>query len=498
MHLKVLKVPSLRPLSSHWGIWTSRHIATSIPEMPPCSETAKPYQGKSHAEIVALRQRHLNPSLSSNLLYKEPLLLTQGYMQWLWDHTGKRYLDMLAGIVTVSVGHCHPKVVAAAEDQLKRLWHTSNVYLYPTVHEFAEKLTAKLPGDLKVCYFTNSGSEANDLAMMMARLYTGAFDIVALRNAYHGMSPYCASLCAVGNYKHHIPSSFGIFHAMNPDPYRGVWGGSKCRDSPVQADRSCACGPECEAALRYADQLSEVLQQCVSKKRLAAFFAESIQGVGGTVQYPKGYLKKVHKLVKDKGGLFVSDEVQTGFGRTGEHYWGFQSHGIIPDIVTMAKGIGNGFPLAAVVTTPEIAKALDAASFFNTFGGNPVATAVGSAVVDVLDEEGCMENSNVTGTRLLQALAPLREEFSLVGDVRGKGLMLGVELVENKESKAPLPAVKVNAILEHCREMGLLIGKGGQYGHVLRLKPPMCITEADVDFAAAVLKRAIAQVASQQ
>ncbi|KAH9361719.1 hypothetical protein HPB48_005128 [Haemaphysalis longicornis] len=419
------------------------------------SEAAAVRLGKSHAEIVALRQRHLNPSLSSNLLYKEPLLLTQGYMQWLWDHTGKRYLDMLAGIVTVSVGHCHPKVVAAAEDQLKRLWHTSNVYLYPTVHEFAEKLTAKLPGDLKVCYFTNSGSEANDLAMMMARLYTGAFDIVALRNAYHGMSPYCASLCAVGNYKHHIPSSFGIFHAMNPDPYRGVWGGSKCRDSPVQADRNCACGPECEAASRYADQLSEVLQQCVSKKRLAAFFAESIQGVGGTVQYPKGYLKKVHKLVKDKGGLFVSDEV--------------------------------------------------------------------------LDEEGCMENSNVTGTRLLQALAPLREEFSLVGDVRGKGLMLGVELVENKasaprahalhlrqfiwpqmsvlhivlfcplqESKAPLPAVKVNAILEHCREMGLLIGKGGQYGHVLRLKPPMCITEADVDFAAAVLKRAIAQVASQQ
>lgn len=334
--------------------------------------------------------------------------------------------------------------------------------------------------------------------MMMARLFTGAFDIVALRNAYHGMSPYCASLCAVGHYKHHIPSSFGIFHAMNPDPYRGVWGGSKCRDSPVQTDRSCACGPECEAASRYADQLSEVLQHCVSKKRLAAFFAESIQGVGGTVQYPRGYLKKVHKLVKDRGGLFVSDEVQTGFGRTGEHYWGFEGHGIIPDIVTMAKGIGNGFPLAAVVTTPEIAKALDAASFFNTFGGNPVATAVGSAVVDVLDEEGCMEKSSVTGTRLLQALAPLREEFSMVGDVRGKGLMLGVELVESKESKAPLPAVKVNAILEHCREMGLLIGKGGQYGHVLRLKPPMCITEADVDFTAAVLKRAIVLVAAQQ
>ncbi|XP_077504942.1 alanine--glyoxylate aminotransferase 2, mitochondrial-like [Amblyomma americanum] len=308
------------------------------------------------------------------------------------------------------------------------------------------------------------------------------------------MSPYCASLCGVGNYKHHIPSSFGTFHAMNPDPYRGVWGGAKCRDSPVQTDRTCSCGTECEAASRYADQLSEVLQQSVSKKKVAAFFAESIQGVGGSVQYPKGYLKKAHKLIKDKGGLFVADEVQTGFGRTGDHYWGFEGHGIMPDIVTMAKGIGNGFPLAAVITTPEISKALDAASFFNTFGGNPVATAVGSAVVEVLDDEGCMENARVMGNRLLQALESLRKEFPVIGDVRGKGLMLGVELVENKETKVPLGAEKVNAILEHCREMGVLIGKGGQYGHVLRIKPPMCITEADVDFTAAVLNRAIAHV----
>ncbi|XP_075734737.1 alanine--glyoxylate aminotransferase 2, mitochondrial isoform X2 [Rhipicephalus microplus] len=487
-----------------------RLVTTFTPAMPPCDEKPKPYQGKPWAEVVALRKSHLNPSLSSNLLYKEPLLLTQGHMQWLWDHKGKRYLDMFAGIVTVSVGHCHPKVVAAAEKQLKQLWHTSNVYLYPTVHEFAEKLAEKMPGDLKVCYFTNSGSEANDLAMMMARLYTGAHDIIALRNAYHGMSPYCASLCAVGNYKHHIPSNFGVFHAMNPDPYRGVWGGSKCRDSPVQADRTCSCGTECQAASHYADQLNEVLQQCVSKKKVAAFFAESIQGVGGSVQYPRGYLKKAYDLIKNKGGLFVADEVQTGFGRTGENFWGFEGHSIMPDIVTMAKGIGNGFPLAAVVTTPEIAKALDAASFFNTFGGNPVATAVGSAVIDlpvipielvfdlqVLDEDGCMENSHVTGTRLLHALESLRKEYPVVGDVRGKGLMIGMELVERKETKVPLAAMKVNAILEDCREMGLLIGKGGQHGHVLRIKPPMCITEADVDFTVAVLRTAIARIEQQ-
>lgn len=494
MHLKCFVRRAVTP---QWGIKAIRQMTTFIPEIPPCDQKPEPYKGKPWTEIVALRKHHLNPSLSSNLLYKEPLLLTQGHMQWLWDHKGKRYLDMFAGIVTVSVGHCHPKVVAAAENQLKKLWHTSNVYLYPTVHEFAEKLAAKMPGDLKVCYFTNSGSEANDLAMMMARLYTGAYDIIALRNAYHGMSPYCASLCGVGSYKHHIPSSFGVFHAMNPDPYRGVWGGSKCRDSPVQADRACSCGTECQAASHYADQLSEVLQQCVSKRRVAAFFAESIQGVGGSVQYPRGYLKKAYNLIKNKGGLFVADEVQTGFGRTGDHYWGFEGHGIMPDIVTMAKGIGNGFPLAAVVTTPEIAKALDAASFFNTFGGNPVATAVGSAVVDVLDEDGCMEKSRVTGTRLLHALESLRKEYTVVGDVRGKGLMIGVELVESKETKVPLAAVKVNAILEDCREMGLLIGKGGQHGHVLRIKPPMCITEADVCFTAAVLRTAIARVQEQ-
>ncbi|KAM7298389.1 hypothetical protein ISCGN_018985 [Ixodes scapularis] len=455
--------------------------------------------GRPYDEVASLRKRHLNPSLSSNLMFGRPLLVSQGHMQWLWDHTGKRYLDMFAGIVTVSVGHCHPKVLAAAEHQLGRLWHTSNIYMYPSVHEFAEKLTAKLPGNLKVCYFTNSGSEANDLAMMLARLHTGAFDIIALRNAYHGMSPYSGGMCGVGAYRHHWPTGFGVHHAMNADPYRGPWGGQACRDCLVPIPRECSCpeGGPCSAASLYADQVHDVLRHNVSKKRVAAFFAESIQGVGGTTQFPKGYLQKVYELIREHGGLCIADEVQTGFGRMGDTYWGFEGHGVVPDIVTMAKGIGNGFPLAAVVTTPEIASALNAASFFNTFGGNPVACAVGSAVVDVIDEDGCMANSRERGRRLLLALAALQQDFPVVGDVRGKGLMLGVELVQDRETKKPLPAARVGALLESCREMGLLIGKGGLNGNVLRIKPPMCITDADVDFTAAVLRRSLERLSQQ-
>lgn len=482
--------------ASNYGFRTSRAFPTSAVELPPCDVQPQPYKGRPYEEVSELRKRHLNPSLTSNLLYKRPLLITQGHMQWLWDHTGKRYLDLFAGIVTISVGHCHPKVVGAAERQLKQLWHTSNIYLYPTIHEFAEKLTAKLPGDLKVCYFTNSGSEANDMAMMIARLYTGAFDIISLRNSYHGMLLHCAGLCGVGGYKYHIPSGFGVQHAMNADPYRGPWGGGKCRDSPVQTTRQCRCtSDECEAASHYAEQVEDVLRHSVSRKRIAAFFAEGIQGVGGTVQFPKGYLQKVYKMVRDRGGLCIADEVQTGFGRLGDAFWGFETHGVVPDIVTMAKGIGNGFPLAAVVTTPQIAQVLNQANFFNTFGGNPIACAVGSSVLDVLDEDQCMENSRVTGTYLLEELAKLEPESAIVGDVRGKGLMIGIELVQDKEKKTSLPLAEVNSILEDCRELGLLLGRGGQYGSVLRIKPPMCVTKQDADFAVAVLRKSLANVA---
>lgn len=426
--------------------------------MPPCDFKPQKYVGPSYERVKAIRKNHVSPGYLT--YYKTPVLINQGHMQWLFDHEGKRYLDMFAGIVTVSVGHCHPRVVSALHEQSKRLWHTTNIYLHPGIHEFAEKLTSKLPGNLKVVYFVNSGSEANDMAMMLARLHTGRFDLVTLRNGYHGMSPYLLGMTALSTWRYPLPSGFGIHPTMNADVYRGVWGGANCRDSPIQTNRACNCSPgSCQACDMYIDQLEEVLKYHTPKSGIAGFFAESIQGVGGTVQYPKNYLKRAFDLVRQNGGVCISDEVQTGFGRTGDHYWGFEGHHVVPDIVTMAKGIGNGFPLAAVVTTPEIASSINKALHFNTFGGNPLSCAVGSTVLDVIDEAKCQQLSREVGTHFLLQLEKLRSEFEIVGDVRGKGLMIGVELVTDKESRRPLPANDVNTIWEDCKDLGVLFGK---------------------------------------
>ncbi|XP_054721327.1 alanine--glyoxylate aminotransferase 2, mitochondrial-like, partial [Uloborus diversus] len=258
--------------------------SSKVRNLPPVSFNPMQYQGISYEEAKAIREKNIAHSIPA--MYKEPIMITQGFMQWVWDQTGKRYLDMYGGIVTVSVGHCHPKVTAAAIDQLQKLWHVTNIYLHPKLHEYAEKLTNRLPGDLKVCFFCNSGSEANDLAMMLARIYTGAFDIISLRNAYLGNSPYTTSLCGLGSWKHSFPNGFGVHHAMNPDPYAGIWGGSNCRDSPIQTDRECNCGVgKCQACDKYISELENLLSSSVPNK-VAGMFAESIQGVGGTVQYP--------------------------------------------------------------------------------------------------------------------------------------------------------------------------------------------------------------------
>lgn len=375
---------------------------------------------------------------------------------------------------------------------MNKLWHTTNIYLHPKIHEYAERLVQTLPGDLNVVYFVNSGSEANDLAMMMARLYTGHFDIVSLRNCYHGASPYTSGLTAHGTWKFNFANSFGIHHATNPDPYGGLWGGY--RDSPVQSVRareSELVDGVCSSAEKYVGQLEEILTYSLPKGKLAAFFAETIQGVGGTIQFPLGYMKKAFDLVRSHGGLCVSDEVQTGFGRTGEHFWGFEGHGVVPDIVTMAKGIGNGFPLAAVVTTPAVAKTMSQALHFNTFGGNPIASAVGLSVLETIEEEKTQQNALEVGTYFLQGLAKLREDYPVVGDVRGKGLMIGVEMVEDEALRTPLAPQTMMEIFGFCKDQGILLGKGGYYGNVFRIKPPMCITHADADFALAVLRQAL-------
>ncbi|KAL4235440.1 alanine--glyoxylate aminotransferase 2 [Mactra antiquata] len=466
----------------------------SASSMPPCDFKPEPYTGMSYEEATKVRKENLTPALLT--YYRKPLMIHQGHMQWLYDHENRRYLDLFGGIVTVSVGHCHPKVNAAAEKQMKKLWHTTNIYMHPTIHEYGQKLAAKMPGNLKVIYFTNSGSEANDLALLMARMHTGVYEAVSLRNAYHGASPYLMGLTAINTWRFNVPSGFGIHQTINPDVFRGPWGGKHCRDSPSQTLRSCDCKEgECKAGDMYYDQLEDVLRFSMPKGRIGAFFAESIQGVGGTVQFPKNYLKRAFEKVKSLGGVCISDEVQTGFARTGTHYWGFQGHDAEPDIVVMAKGIGNGYPLAAVITTPEIAASMSVgkALHFNTFGGNPVASAIGSAVLDVIEEEKIQENAHVVGTYFIEELAKLRDQYEVIGDVRGKGLMIGVELVTDKASCDPLSAEKIGDIWEDMKDNGVLVGKGGLYGNVLRIKPPMCITKEDVDFAVSVFKDAVAK-----
>ncbi|XP_045117059.1 alanine--glyoxylate aminotransferase 2, mitochondrial-like [Portunus trituberculatus] len=481
------------PASSRVILRNVRCIGTVSATMPPCDYQPPPYKGMSYDEMKEVRKKNLSPALATN--FSKPLLIHEGHMQWLFDETGRRYLDLFGGIVTVSVGHCHPKVNEAAKEQLDKLWHTTNIYMHPKIHEFAERITETLPGDLKVVYFVNSGSEANELAMMMARLYTGSFDIVTLRNAYHGASPYSIGLTAHGTWKFGFANGFGIHNASNPDPYRGLWGGHRdCVVQSVRASESTVEGGECSSAQKYVDQLEEVLSYSIPRGRLAAFFAEPIQGVGGTVQFPLGYLKKAFEKARSYGGLCVADEVQSGFGRTGDHFWGFEGHDVIPDIVTMAKSIGNGFPLAAVVTTPAIAATMSKALHFNTFGGNPISSAVGISVLDVIKEDKTQENCQVLGPYFLNKLAEIRDKYPIVGDVRGKGLMLGMELVEDKETRQPISPQRMMEVWDGIRDLGVLMGRGGHYGQVLRIKPPMCITKEDVDFAIAVVQQVLDRV----
>ena len=447
-------------------------MATAVsttPTLPPCDHRPRPYAGPAKDEVLALRKQFLNPTIFT--YYAKPLMIVEGHMQYLYDETGRRYLDGFGGIVTVSVGHCHPKIVAAVNRQNEILQHTTTIYLNPCVAESARDLAGRMPGDLKVCYFVNSGSEANDLAILMARAFTGNFDVLALRNCYHGGSMQTMGLTSHHTWKFNVPHSFGVHHAIFPDRLRGPYG----YDDP-------------QAGPKYAADVQNLIE-FGTPGRVAAFIAESIQGVGGAVVFPDGYLKAAYGHVRAAGGLCIADEVQSGFARTGSHFWGFETQGVIPDIVTMAKGIGNGAALAAVVTTPAIAQALTSRIHFNTFGGNPVTCTQGRAVLQVIEEEGIQANAARIGTLLKAGFDALERKYDIIGDVRGLGLMLGIELVKDRTSKAPAKEECIR-VFERCRELGLLIGKGGLHGNVLRIKPPMCLTAADADFMLDVLDTA--------
>jgi len=447
--------------------------ATTRPTLPPYDHKPRPYTGPSRQEVLAMRQQYCNPAIFT--LYQDPLMIVEGHMQYLYDETGRRYLDLFAGIVTVSCGHSHPKVVARMKDQLDLITHTTTIYLHPNFPAMAKKLASKMPAGLDVTYFTSSGSEANDLAMLIARLYTGSNDIIAVRNSYHGGSPTTMAATSHHTWKYPAQLNGGIHHAISPDPYRSPFTGT----------------PE-QVASQAADDIRQLIRYS-TPGGVAGFIAEPIQGVGGATHGASNYLKEAYAVVREHGGLCIADEVQTGFGRTGDHYWGFQNFGVVPDIVTMAKGIGNGAPLAAVTTRRDIASVLTQRVHFNTFGGNPVSMAAGLAVLDAIDEDGLQENSKVVGGRFKQGLKELQTRHRLIGDVRGMGLMLGAEMVRDRGTKEPAKEETLQ-ILEIAREHGVLLGKGGLDGNVLRIKPPMCLTAQDVDFALEVLDVALSRV----
>ena len=444
-------------------------LASARIAMPHTDHKPRPYTGPSREEVLAMRRQFTNPAVFT--LYKEPLMIVEGHMQWLFDETGRRYLDFLAGIVTVSCGHCHPKITAAIKEQADTLQHATTIYLHPNLARLAKKLASKMPKGLDVTYFVNSGTEANDIAISMARLKTGYSDVIAVRNAYHGNSPNAQNVTSLSTWKFPLNTHGAVHHAVNPDPYRSPFKGT----------------PE-EIATQSANDIRDLIRYSTPGK-VAAFIMEPIQGAGGVTYGAKNYLKEAYAIVREHGGLCIADEVQTGFGRTGEHYWGFQNFDVVPDFVTMAKSLGNGAPIAAVTTRMDIAQALTQRIHFNTFGGNPMSTAAALATLDVIDEDNLQANAKAMGARLKTGLLRLQQSHRLIGDVRGMGLMLGVEVVSDRATKA-VGKSEAAEVLEATREMGLLIGKGGLDGNVLRIKPPMCISAEDVDYALYVFDKA--------
>jgi alanine-glyoxylate transaminase/(R)-3-amino-2-methylpropionate-pyruvate transaminase len=428
------------------------------PELPPFDHTPAPYIGPSKSELLERRKKVLNQGVF--LLYRDPFMPVEAKMQYLWDETGRRYLDCFGGICTVSIGHCHPEVNAALAAQTERIQHAPTCYLHPTVVEYAEKLAATFPDPLNRVYFVNSGSEANDLAVLMARLHTGHHEVLSLRNCYHGGNAVGMSLTSHHTWKYAVPPMPGFQHLKAPHP---VWG-------PIPYDAP-------DAGQQYAEEVRDLIKFGTSGK-VAAYIAEPIQGVGGSVPYPCDYLSHAYAHVREACGVCIADEVQSGFGRTGTKFWGFQNYNVVPDIVVMAKSIGNGFPLAAVVTTDAIAERMAERIHFNTFGGDPLAMAQGMATLDIMLRDNTMGHCKNIGDQILTGLSKLKEKHPVIADVRGSGLILGVEFVQNGEPASAFTA----DFFERCKDHGLIVGKGGLAGSVIRIKPPMCLTAADADF----------------
>jgi 4-aminobutyrate aminotransferase len=410
-------------------------------------------------EIILAHKEFIFPAVFH--YFREPLVMARAKDQYVWDIDGNQYLDFFGGIVTVSVGHCNEQVNAKVHRQLDTLQHVSTVFANEPQAALAKKVASITPGGaLTKSFFTNSGTEANENAILTARCYTGCTDIVALRHSYHGRSAAAMTLTGQGAWRLG-PTQAGVVHAHNAYCYRCPFG---------------LTYPSCE--VKCAQDMEELIRTTTSG-RIAGFIAEPIQGVGGFITPPKEYFQIVEKIVRSHGGLFISDEVQTGWGRTGGKWFGIEQWGVTPDIITSAKGLANGSPIGLTVARPEVADSFKGLTI-STFGGNPVTTTQAKAVIDFIEEHNLSANCAETGAYLRGRMEELKEKHEIIGDVRGMGLLQAIELVEDRKTKAP--AVKQTAMLmEAARENRILIGKGGMFGNVIRLSPPMNVGRGDVD-----------------
>jgi 4-aminobutyrate aminotransferase-like enzyme/Ser/Thr protein kinase RdoA (MazF antagonist) len=421
----------------------------------------KPFEnrGASATEVLKARQRIIAPSISPS--YDSPLKILRGKGQYLYDYNGRPFLDLYNNVC--HVGHCHPKVVEAGQKQMARL-NTNTRYLYDGLAAYAQKLCNTLPGELDTCFFVNSGSEANELALRIARTYTGQKDILVVENAYHG---HTSSMIDISPYKFMGKGGKGrpepwVHMVPVPDGYRGKFKGSKQ-----------------DAGKAYGDKVGELIETLETP--IAGFITESLLSCGGQVIPPEGYFKTAFRHVRNNGGLCIADEIQVGFGRVGSHFWAFELQKVVPDIVVMGKSIGNGHPMSAVVTRKEIARNFaNGMEFFATFGGNPVSCAIGMAVLDVIKDEGLQEHAELIGTKILAGLNDLKDRHDIIGDVRGIGLFIGVELVKDRNTLAPA-VQKASEMVNRLKNRGILLGTDGPFNNIIKIKPPMVITRQDAD-----------------
>jgi 4-aminobutyrate aminotransferase-like enzyme len=423
-------------------------------------------------EIIKKHKQYLFPSVAT--YYSDPLVADHASMQYLWDSEGKKYLDFFGGIVTISVGHTNPKITSVMKQQIDKLQHTSTLFPNEAIVSLAEKIAQITPGDISQCMFTNSGTEANETAVQLARIHTGNFEIVALRHGYSGRSQLAQGLTGHAPWRKSLPATVGVVHALNAYCYR-------CPLGKTYPSCEVACAKDVEATI-----------QTTTSGQIAAFLAEPIQGVGGFITPPKEYFKIVFKIVKDYGGLFISDEVQSGWGRTGKKWFGIEQWEVTPDIITSAKGMGNGVPIGLTATRPEIAASFKGLQI-STFGGNPVTSVTAKAVIDLIEQDNLMENAATVGGYFRQGLEDLQRKHALIGDVRGMGLMQAMELVKDRVTKEPA-VQEISAFMEECRKRGLLIGKGGLMGNVIRMSPPMNIAKSDVNEAIRIMDDAFTAI----